>query len=55
MPIPRVANIAIISNGPLVRANPTAVPRNGAEHGVANNVANAPVQKLFLKDKLSVW
>jgi hypothetical protein len=31
-----------ISGAPRARANPTAVPRNGAEHGVASKVANAP-------------
>jgi len=30
-------------------ANPTAVPRKGAEQGVASIVANAPVIKLLLK------
>ena len=39
-------NIEIISIGPLVKAKPTAVPKKGAEHGVANKVAKAPVQKL---------
>ena len=34
-----------ISNGPLANANPTAVPTNGAEQGVANNVAKTPVRR----------
>ena len=46
MPIPSTENIEIISIGPLVKAKPTAVPKKGAEHGVANKVAKAPVQKL---------
>ena len=36
------------------RANPTAVPKNGAEQGVANIVANAPVMKFLLK-LLELW
>ena len=46
MPMPSTENIEIISIGPRVRAKPTAVPTKGAEHGVANKVAKAPVQKL---------
>ena len=36
------------STTPLLRANPTAVPRKGAEQGVASSVANAPSKKLAL-------
>ena len=34
-----------ISAGPRDRAKPTAVPRNGAEHGVASSVAKPPERK----------
>ena len=41
-PMPNAEKISMISNGPCARANPTALPRNGAEQGVASSVANAP-------------
>ncbi len=36
--------MANISNGPRASAKPTAVPTNGAEHGVAKAVASTPVK-----------
>ena len=44
-PTPRARNIAKISAVPLAKAKPTAVPRKGAEHGVANRVTKAPCMK----------
>ena len=41
----KALNIKKISNELPNSANPTAVPTNGAEHGVANNVAKAPCKK----------
>ena len=41
-PIPINKNIKVISKIPLDNENPIAVPRKGAEHGVAKRVANAP-------------
>ena len=41
-PIPINKNIKIISRIPLDNEKPIAVPKKGAEHGVANRVANAP-------------
>jgi hypothetical protein len=37
--------MAKITSGSRPRAKPTAVPRKGAEHGVAINVANSPEAK----------
>ena len=46
MPIANEVKTKKISTTPPLRAKPTAVPRKGAEQGVANNVANAPSKKL---------
>ena len=46
MPKPNMANIRSISVAPWLRAKLIEVPTNGAEQGVAINVANAPVKKL---------
>ena len=45
MPSPRAVKTARISTASRARANPIAVPTNGAEHGVASNVAKQPVRK----------
>ena len=44
-PIPIKVNVINISLAPCENANPIAVPKNGAEHGVASNVAKAPLKK----------
>ena len=44
MPRPKAANIAKISPGPRLKAKPTAVPKNGAEQGVAIKVAKASLE-----------
>ena len=49
MPTPSAKKTANISAIPPAKAKPTAVPKKGAEQGVANSVANAPVAKLPLK------
>src|SRR5512145_1086344 len=49
-PSPSARNTANISNGPRASAKPTAVPRNGAEHGVASSVASAPVTNAPLSE-----
>ena len=42
MPTPTAVKIAKIGAGALREPKPTAVPRNGAEQGVAIRVANSP-------------
>ena len=44
--MPSARKISRICVGPPASAKPTAVPTNGAEHGVASKVANAPMTKL---------
>ena len=43
--IPKNKNIKIIIIGSAVKAKPIAVPKKGAEQGVANNVAKDPSRK----------
>ena len=45
-PTPIKKNIINISRYDAANANETAVTKNGAVHGVASKVANAPVKKL---------
>ena len=47
--MPSAANTAYISVRDPARAKPTAVPKNGAEQGVAKIVAKEPAAKLTLK------
>src|SRR4029079_13856215 len=42
MPAATATNIARMIAADWVKANPSAVPRNGAVHGVASTVANTP-------------
>src|SRR5215475_2839883 len=42
IPTAMAMNIARMIAGDCVNAKPSAVPRNGAVHGVANTVANTP-------------
>ena len=51
--MPSARKMAKISSGPAARAKPIAVPRNGAEHGVASSVAKAPAAKLPMKSRPS--
>ena len=44
-PKPKAKKIKRITDGPCASANPTAVPKNGAEQGVANKVTSAPCKK----------
>jgi|TARA_B110000495_G_scaffold176640_1_gene168252 hypothetical protein len=44
-PKPIIIKIVKISNVVPAKANPTAVPTNGAVQGVANRVINIPVKK----------
>ena len=53
-PNPKAKKIKKISSGPRARANPTAVPKNGAEHGVARRVTSAPCKK-WLERWLLFW
>ncbi|SSW85541.1 Uncharacterised protein [Klebsiella pneumoniae] len=46
MPTPSIRKISHRACSGAPRAKATAVPRNGAEHGVASSVANIPSQKL---------
>ena len=45
MPTAIAKKINTISSEPCNTANPAATPKNGAVHGVASKVANAPVRK----------
>ena len=53
-PKPKAKKIKIISVEPWASAKPTAVPKNGAEHGVAKRVTRAPCKK-WLKRWLLFW
>ena len=44
-PIPTEIKIRKMVNGPEVKANASAVPKNGAEHGVDKIVARTPLRK----------
>ena len=44
-PNPKAKKINTISTAPWASAKPTAVPKNGAEHGVAKRVTRAPCKK----------
>ena len=49
MPIPKKINIDIITKDDCVKAKVRAVPRKGAEHGVAIIVAKKPIKKSLPK------
>lgn len=49
MPMPSAMNMPHSTGSDAASAKATAVPRNGAEHGVASSVANAPCQKWPLR------
>ena len=42
MPVATAANMARITKPDWLKANPSAVPRKGAVHGVASRVAKTP-------------
>ena len=52
--MPKNKNIKNIINELAAKANPTAVPKKGAEQGVDNNVAKAPSKKDFPYSLLSI-
>ena len=54
-PMPRARKMAKISIGPAASAKPMAVPRNGAEQGVASSVAKAPAAILPKIAPFSLW
>src|SRR5207237_7989175 len=43
-PRPTVSSVTKMTAGCAVNANPSATPRNGAEHGVASKVASTPLK-----------
>ncbi len=51
MPMPNARKIEKISAGPRANAKPIAVPKNGAEHGVARMVAKTPLAN----ELLALW
>ncbi|MNV76178.1 hypothetical protein D3C71_1695140 [compost metagenome] len=51
MPIPKATNIPHSTGSGAASAKATAVPRKGAEQGVASKVANVPCQKCPLRPR----
>ena len=41
--------LEVFQTNPDLMQKPIAVPRNGAEQGVATKAANAPIRKFFVK------